>query len=64
MDGFGRTEVIGCRAVCGWERRSPFSAQPVGQHMKDWFFVGVGEEKIAVFLEQSWGSEEGEYTVK
>ena len=43
VDGFGGTEVVGCRAVWRWERRSPVSAQPVGQHMKDWFFVGVGE---------------------
>ena len=32
--------------------------------MKDWFFVGVGEKEITVFSEQSWGSEEGVYTVK
>ena len=61
--GFQGAQVIGCGTVRRWENRSPFAAETVGQHMQNRIFLGEGEEKRAVQLEQSWGSEEGEYTV-
>ena len=63
-NNLGWTEVVGCGAVRRWELRSPITTEPVGQHMKNRFFVGVGYKKITVPLEQSWGSEEGKYTVE
>ena len=41
----------------------PFSNKPVGQHVENCIFLGVGEKKVTVQPKQSGGSEKGEYTV-